>query len=179
MSASAGNDASGASGTGPTSGYSLIFLYFIGFIVKFILTLNTCTYLVSLFIVIKLLINCMRNYRPLHLIFPLASSGFMSDESTKTGEIDLEHTQPHRLGLVDETPLGPRPAAFRPQAPWPAAGGRGWRGVLGPAAWRPWRPRAAAGGRRCLGQRSGGCLSRQREGCRRPVGGAEATGSGR
>jgi hypothetical protein len=63
MSAPAGNGASGASGTGPTSGYNLLLLYFIGFIVKFELTLNTCTCLVSLTIVMKLLINCMCNFR--------------------------------------------------------------------------------------------------------------------
>jgi hypothetical protein len=62
MFAPADNGVSGASGTGPTLGYSLILLYLIVFIIKLILTLNMCTCLVSLFIVMKLLINCMYNF---------------------------------------------------------------------------------------------------------------------
>jgi hypothetical protein len=46
-------------GTGPTLGYSLILL----FLIKFILTSNTCTCLVSLIIIMKLLISCMCNFR--------------------------------------------------------------------------------------------------------------------
>jgi hypothetical protein len=52
MSAPAGNGTSGVSGTGPILGYSPILLYLFGFTVNLILTLNTCTYLISLFIVI-------------------------------------------------------------------------------------------------------------------------------
>jgi hypothetical protein len=58
MSALAGNGAPGASSIGPTSGYSLILLY----LIKFMLNLNKCTCLVSLIIVMKLLINYMCNF---------------------------------------------------------------------------------------------------------------------
>jgi hypothetical protein len=63
MCAPASNGRSGASVNGLILRYSLILLYFIGFIVKFILTLNTGTCLVSLIIIIKLLINCICNFR--------------------------------------------------------------------------------------------------------------------
>jgi hypothetical protein len=53
----AGNNAFGASGTGRTSRYRLILLYFIEFIVNFLLILNTFTCLV-----IKLLINCIYDF---------------------------------------------------------------------------------------------------------------------
>ena len=56
-----GDDATGASGTGPVMGYSLKLKCFILFV--FVLILNTCTCSVSLTIVMEILFNYMFNFR--------------------------------------------------------------------------------------------------------------------
>jgi hypothetical protein len=56
----AGNDATGASGTGPVLGYNLKLICFILF--NFVLILNTCTCLDSLTIVMKILFNHIVNF---------------------------------------------------------------------------------------------------------------------
>ena len=60
MSVPAGNDATGASGTGPVIGYNLKLLCFILF--NFVLILNTCTCLDSLTIVMELLFDYIVNF---------------------------------------------------------------------------------------------------------------------
>lgn len=60
------NDATDASGKGPTPGYnsisSFLMLVLFVFLFKSVLNLNTCTYLLSLMIVIEILLNILLNF---------------------------------------------------------------------------------------------------------------------
>ena len=60
MSIPAGNDATGASGTGPVLGYNLKLICF--FLFNLVLSLNTCTCLVSLTVVMEILFNYIVNF---------------------------------------------------------------------------------------------------------------------